>query len=71
MSSARLLFNGHVSSRHVLLPAVWIILGFAILVDLIDMTKRLSSREFLELADILWKGDLKIKYQNPDNWIVC
>jgi len=53
------------------LPAVWIILGFAILVDLIDMTKRLSSREFLELADILWKGDLKIKYQNPDNWIVC
>jgi hypothetical protein len=34
------------------------------------MSKRLSSKEFLALADILWQGDVIVKYQNPDNWIV-
>lgn len=35
------------------------------------MSKRLSSREFLELADILWQGGAKVRYMNPDNWIIC
>jgi hypothetical protein len=34
------------------------------------MSKRLPSKEFLALADILWQGAVKVKYQNPDNWII-
>jgi hypothetical protein len=52
------------------METTWLILRFAILLGLIDMSKRLSSREFLELADILWQGDVKVKYQNPDNWTI-
>jgi len=33
------------------------------------MNKRLSSKDFLELGDALWRGDAKVKYQNPDAWI--
>jgi hypothetical protein len=33
------------------------------------MSKRLSSKDFLELGDALWKGDAKVKYQNPDAWM--
>jgi hypothetical protein len=31
---------------------------------------RLSSKDFLALADILWKGTAKVRYQNPDAWII-
>jgi len=31
---------------------------------------RLSSKDFLALADILWKGNAIVRYQNPDAWIV-
>jgi hypothetical protein len=31
--------------------------------------KRLSSEDFLKIAEALWKGDAKVKYQNPDAWI--
>ena len=34
------------------------------------MSKRLTSKEFLELADILWQGKVKVKYQNPDSWAI-
>lgn len=61
---------GHIHFGHVLSDATWLILRFAIPLGLIDMSKRLSSREFLELADILWQGDAKVKYQNPDNWTI-
>lgn len=61
---------GHIQCGHVLTETTWLILRFAILLSLIDMSKRLSSREFLELADILWQGDVKVKYQNPDNWTI-
>jgi hypothetical protein len=60
----------HIHYGHVLMETTWLILRFAILLGLIDMSKRLSSREFLELADILWQGDVKVKYQNPDNWTI-
>lgn len=33
------------------------------------MSKRLSSKEFLELADALWQGNCKVKYENPDAWM--
>jgi len=33
------------------------------------MTERLSSKDFLKLAEILWKGTAKVKYQRPDAWI--
>jgi hypothetical protein len=31
---------------------------------------RLSSKDFLALADILWEGTAKVRYQNPDAWII-
>jgi hypothetical protein len=34
------------------------------------MSKRLRSKEFLALADLLWQGGAKVLYQNPDNWII-
>ena len=37
---------------------------------MIKMSKRLPSKEFLALADLLWQGDAKVLYQNPDNWII-
>jgi hypothetical protein len=46
------------------------ILGFAVLILTINMSKRLSSKEFLALADLLWQGDAKVRYQNPDNWTI-
>ncbi len=46
------------------------ILRFAISNNVISMSKRLPSKEFLALADILWQGAVKVKYQNPDNWII-
>lgn len=33
------------------------------------MNKRLSSKDFLTLAEALWEGNAKVKYQNPDAWI--
>jgi hypothetical protein len=35
-----------------------------------DRSKRLSSKDFRALANILWKGIAFVKYQNPDAWIV-
>jgi hypothetical protein len=32
--------------------------------------KRMSSKDFCALADILWKGNAFVRYQNPDGWIV-
>jgi hypothetical protein len=34
------------------------------------MNKRLPRKEFLALAEMLWQGDAKVKYQNPDAWII-
>lgn len=39
-------------------------------IDMTSMSKRLSRKEFFALADLLWQGDAKVKYQNPDNWII-
>ena len=38
----------------------------------LEMNKRirLSSKDFLALADILWEGTAKVRYQNPDAWII-
>jgi hypothetical protein len=33
--------------------------------------KRLPSRDFLALADIIWSGTVKVRYQNPDAWIIA
>ncbi len=55
---------------NVLRSATRFILRFAISNNVISMSKRLPSKEFLALADILWQGDVKVKYQNPDNWII-
>lgn len=33
------------------------------------MNKRLSSKDFLTLAETIWEGNVKVKYQNPDAWI--
>jgi len=30
--------------------------------------KRLSSKDFLELYDLIWKGTAPVKYENPDRW---
>jgi hypothetical protein len=55
---------------NVLRSATLFILRFAISNNVISMSKRLSSKKFLALADILWQGAVKVKYQNPDNWII-
>jgi hypothetical protein len=39
-------------------------------IRMISMSKRLSRKEFLVLADLFWQGDAKVRYQNPDNWII-
>jgi hypothetical protein len=33
--------------------------------------RRLSSHDFLALADIIWNGAVKVRYQNPDAWIIA
>ncbi|MGA2768559.1 MAG: hypothetical protein ABSF24_09640 [Candidatus Bathyarchaeia archaeon] len=30
--------------------------------------KKLPSKDFLELYDLIWEGTAPIKYQNPENW---
>jgi hypothetical protein len=40
-------------------------------INMTSMSKRLSKKEFLALADLFWQGDAKVKYQNPDNWIIA
>jgi hypothetical protein len=52
------------------MSATRFISGFEILTLMIDMRKRLPSKEFLALADILWQGNAKVRFQNPDNWII-
>lgn len=59
-----------VSFGYVLMSATRFILEFTILTRMINMSKRLPSKEFLALADLLWQGDAKVLYQNPDNWII-
>jgi len=59
-----------VSIGYVLMSATRFILEFMDLTSLIKMNKRLPSKEFLALADLLWQGDAKVLYQNPDNWII-
>ena len=59
-----------VSFRYVLTSATRFILEFAILTGMINMSKRLPSKEFLALADLLWQGDAKVLFQNPDNWVI-
>lgn len=61
---------GCVSFGYVLMSATRFILEFTILKRMINMSKRLPSKEFLALADLLWQGDAKVLYQNPDNWII-
>jgi hypothetical protein len=56
---------GHASAS-----ATQFISRFGIPNSVIGMSRRLQSKEFLALADILWQGSVKVKYQNPDNWIV-
>lgn len=60
----------YITSRNVFKSATRLILGFVILNILINLSKRLSSQEFLELADILWQGNATVRYQNPDNWTI-
>ena len=55
---------------YVLTCATRFILEFSIFKKMINMSKRLPSKEFLALADLLWQGDAKVTYQNPDNWII-
>jgi hypothetical protein len=64
------LTRGYVSFRYVLVSAARFISRFAILTWMICMSKRLPSKEFLALVDMLWQGGAKVKYQNPDNWII-
>ena len=59
-----------VSIGYVLMSATRFILESVILTRMINMSKRLPSKEFLALADLLWQGDAKVLYQNPDNWII-
>jgi hypothetical protein len=59
-----------VNFGYVLMSATRFILEFATLSRVIEMSKRLRSKEFLALADLLWQGDAKVLYQNPDNWII-
>lgn len=33
------------------------------------MRKRLSSEEFLKVAEQLWQVGPKVRYKNPDAWI--
>jgi len=33
------------------------------------MSRRLSSQDFLALAETLWQAGPKVKYQNPDGWM--
>lgn len=61
---------GCVSFRYVLASATRFILIFEFLRFMISMRKRLPSKEFLALADILWQGNAKVRFQNPDNWII-
>jgi hypothetical protein len=35
----------------------------------LNMNKRLSSKDFLEKFDTMWKEGPKVKYQNPDSWV--
>jgi hypothetical protein len=34
------------------------------------MSKRLSDKKFLALAEVLFQDGPKIEYKNPDKWIV-
>lgn len=31
--------------------------------------KRSSSKDFLEHYDLIWRGTVPVKYQNPDRWL--
>jgi hypothetical protein len=31
--------------------------------------RRLASKDFLELYDLIWKDSAPVKYQNPDQWL--
>jgi hypothetical protein len=34
----------------------------------LDKKRRLSSKDFLELYDLIWKGTAPVRYQNPERW---
>jgi hypothetical protein len=34
------------------------------------MSKRMSGKDFLKIADILWEGTAPVEYKNPDAWII-
>jgi hypothetical protein len=34
------------------------------------MSKRMSSRDFLKIVDMLRQDGVPVKYSNPDSWIV-
>jgi hypothetical protein len=36
--------------------------------SLLNGKKRLSSKDFLGLQDLIWKGTAPVKYQDPDRW---
>jgi len=35
----------------------------------LEMSKRLSSKDFLRLFGELWQAGPKVKYHNPDAWL--
>lgn len=34
------------------------------------MSKRMSGKDFMKIADILWQDTARVRYKNPDAWIV-
>lgn len=64
---------GHVDNRHIRAIANRFIFRFAVSVpwrEAMFRRRRMSSKDFCALADILWKGNAFVRYQNPDGWIV-
>jgi hypothetical protein len=67
-----LVLEGSVGFRYVCSLEVSLILLYTNRVSqCLEMNrKRLSSRDFLALADIIWNGAAKVRYKNPDAWII-
>ena len=38
------------------------------LLDLLNRKRRLSSKDFLEVYDLIWENTAFVKYQNPELW---
>ena len=47
------------------------ILSFEMLLNgLIDMRRRMSSKDFLKFFDCIWEAGPTVRYQNPDKWSI-